>query len=719
MTRTRICAVAAMLVGLLLSGCEGGRLPSVDTRAADAGAAAIKVLSNRADIISGGNALVEIVMPPGVTVEALEVRVDGRDVSDVFARRANGRVVGLVDNLAEGKNELTVRFGGGRGQGLTITNHPIGGPVFSGPQIQPWPCEEGALDEQCNRETRYEYYYKPQGAAEGTSVLGQNVGGGFQSYDPDNPPDDVAQTTTDEGETVPYIVRQEIGNLNRSEYRIAVLYMPDQTWEPWAPQSQFNQKLVITHGSGCDTTYGENSAPDVLLDVALSRGFAVMSHALDHNTLNCNVVTQGESLIMTKEHLVETYGELRYTIGTGCSGGAVAQQQMANAYPGLYQGITPACSFPDSWSSRMLYEDYSLLRNYFENPDGWAPGVAWTTREIEAVWGHPNPVNAAVYNTAIAPVIDPSRSCPGVPAEDVYDPDTNPEGVRCSLQDYMVSVLGRRPKDGFAGKPWDNEGVLYGLNGLLDGTLTPAQFVDVNAKVGGRDIDYEWQPERFAGDVFAIAAVYRSGAFNTASNLDQTAIIDLRGPDPGAFHDVYRTYAMRARLEREHGHAGNQILWRGMVALFGDVTFADDAILAMDEWLAAVEADPRDIPYAQKIVEDRPDTVTDRCTNGAGTDIDTAVCDAVVQIYSTARIEAGMPFTDDVAKCRLKPLIASDYYPATFTGEQWAQLQQTFPTGVCDFSVPGVGQQNTIPWATFKDGPGGKPLGPAPRSQPL
>ncbi len=187
-----------------------------------------------------------------------------------------------------------------------------------------------------------------------------------------------------------------------------------------------------------------------------------MSHALNNSGHNCNVVVQAEAMMMAKERVIERYGELRYTIGSGCSGGALAQYQVANAYPGIYQGITPACSFPDTWSGRMLYEDYSLLRRYFENPTTWEPGVAWTTLDMSAVMGHPNYVNSIVYNTAIAALLDPSRSCAGVDSADVYDPVSNPHGVRCSLQDYMVNIFGRRASDGFAGRPWDNTGVEYG-----------------------------------------------------------------------------------------------------------------------------------------------------------------------------------------------------------------------------------------------------------------
>src|SRR5262249_57474494 len=84
---------------------------------------------------------------------------------------------------------------------------------------------------------------------------------------------------------------------------------------------------------------------------ALGLGFATMSHALDNAGHNCNLATEAESLIMTKEYLIDHYGTLRYTIGTGCSGGSLAEQWIANAYPGVYQGIMPTCSFPDTWST--------------------------------------------------------------------------------------------------------------------------------------------------------------------------------------------------------------------------------------------------------------------------------------------------------------------------------------------------------------------------------
>ena len=108
---------------------------------------------------------------------------------------------------------------------------------------------------------------------------------------------------------------------------------------------------------------------------ALGRGFAVMSTALNNTGHNCNIATQAESLMMAKERIVEQYGEIRYTIGTGCSGGSLAQQQVANAYPGIYQGILPQCSYPDALSTGAQFADYHLLRVYFEDVAGSAAAL--------------------------------------------------------------------------------------------------------------------------------------------------------------------------------------------------------------------------------------------------------------------------------------------------------------------------------------------------------
>ena len=106
---------------------------------------------------------------------------------------------------------------------------------------------------------------------------------------------------------------------------------------------------------------------------------------------------------------------------------------------------------------------------------------------------------------------------------------------------------------------------------------------------------------------------------NEANNLDQTAIIDCRGPDPGAFHDAYRAFAMRARLDRANGNHANQLIWEGPALIIGDARCEANSFDAMDKWLTAVEKDKAKGSVAQKVARDKPTDLTDRCYDGSAT----------------------------------------------------------------------------------------------------
>src|SRR5262249_61162059 len=83
-------AVAALAIGLW--SCNGSNPLT------------IKILSNRADLVSGGQAYIEIVLHPGTSASGLKVEVGGPDVSDAFAMRANGRGPGVITRLFQCHN---------------------------------------------------------------------------------------------------------------------------------------------------------------------------------------------------------------------------------------------------------------------------------------------------------------------------------------------------------------------------------------------------------------------------------------------------------------------------------------------------------------------------------------------------------------------------------------------------------------------------------------
>ncbi|MCW2936584.1 MAG: hypothetical protein JWM19_7546 [Actinomycetia bacterium] len=706
-----------------------GILANAGPTAAAAAPVTIHVLSTRADLVSGGDALVSITLPAGTNASGVAVTLNGEDISSEFAVRPNSLFEGLVTGLQLGSNSLVATLPSGSGAKLAITNHPQSGPVFSGPEVQPWTCNTGATDVGCDMPATYAYYYMPAG----TSSAGSSA---FQSYNPSEPPppEAIATTTTDNGQTVPFIVREETGSIDRGQYQIAVLYQPGQPWDPWAPQPRWDGKLEIPGGSSCGTGHSEATSPSVLDANALGLGFAVASNALANNGNNCNLVTQAESVEMTKEYFVDHYGPITYTIATGCSGGSIFQQQTNNAYPGLYQGEVVNCSFPDSWSTSMEPVDCQLLLSYWSSAEAASQG--WTPAQDAAVDGQQSLspceswVNVYGYNKLGDPSGDGSNVGPacGVPSNEVYNASDNPGGVRCDLQDYMINEFGSRPKSvwtapekeihhGFANDPYDNTGVQYGLQPLMDGTITPAQFAGLNASVGGLTIDDQPQVARSAADPGALQVLYRSGAFNEYNNMVGVPIIDIRGHDTAEIHEDFQSYAARARLDQFTGGHANQVIWTGPIPLVGDTSFDNSAFDTMNQWLANIQADKSSASLPTKVAGDKPAGTVDECFTGTGQVItNQQVCQTLYPVFADPRIAAGEPLSNDVEKCQLKPLEQSDYYPIQFTDAEWAQLEQAFPTGVCNYSVKGVGQAGAVPWLSYANGPGGTPVGAPPKS---
>jgi len=140
----------------------------------------------------------------------------------------------------------------------------------------------------------------------------------------------------------------------------------------------------------------------------------------------------------------------------------------------------------------------------------------------------------------------------------------------------------------------------------------------------------------------------------------------------------------------------------------------------MDKWVAAIKADTSAAPLEEKVVKHRPAEALDFCYLGTDyatkvTDPKTCDADPVLKYYASPRQVAGGPLAEDILKCRLQPLNRGSYR-TQFTEAQWSRLRTVFASGVCDWTKPGIGMQRSVPWQSFSDGPGGKPLPPPPRS---
>lgn len=704
--RTCACAVA-----VVAAACTALAAPSAAAEQVE-----LKVLGTRADLVSAGDALIEVTAP---ALTGLRITVRGREVPvHVQGRRA----LALVTGLPIGASTVEARLPRGGGARLDVVDHPRGGPVFSGNQVQPWICTTAAaglgpaLDAQCNAPTSVRFVYKSA------------VTHLFAAYDPASPPPDatVARTTTDEGRTVPYVVRVERGTVNRGIYDVAVLADPAREWTPWTPQSSWNRKLVYTFGPGCGPGHSQGVPLDVvqdlgatrgtpldlLQDLALGRGFAFASSTTSTMGNVCNPVVAAETVMMVKERITETLGPIRYTIGDGCSGGSESQNSIAENYPGLLDGIRPTCTFPDAWTPAIYSKsDCDLLEDYFRetSPDLWPLAT-----QRAAVLGNPTETHCRnVPDSGIsAEDWDPTTGCKADGAPWMYDPETNPAGTRCTLQDYNVAALGRRP-DGRANGVLDDVGIEWGLAALKGGQITAEQFVDLNEKVGGWTIDHGHQPGRTVGDVEGIERMYLTGQLSSGIRLARTPSIDARSDNTSDLHgNVYRE-AVRERVLRWSGPSPDQVFWNEPLSVYAgspEPATARATFDVMDRWLAARERGG-----------DRPAEARDACVLAGEPLPTTAPCDAISTRHALARIVAGMPRTADVLKCRLKPLSRTEHAQQglVFTDDQWQRLAATFPEGVCDWTRPGVGQRAPLgSWVSLS---GGQPhlLGPEPVARPL
>jgi hypothetical protein len=205
--------------------------------------------------------------------------------------------------------------------------------------------------------------------------------------------------------------------------------------------------------------------------------------------------------------------------------------------------------------------------------------------------------------------------------------------------------------------------------------------------------------------------LYRTGQIAQGRGLEQVPILAVRGTNNDDYHYPYRTVVMRQRLRAANGHADNHIYW-----IQPPTSAAESTLDAMDRWLTGIVDDTSGDPLSARVVRNRPVDVGSGCWIDGVKEGNLTRCDAVYPYASEPRTVAGDGPTISTIKCGLRALVREEY-PVRFTDEEWRRLSGAFPSGVCDFSKPGVGSRPTLEWLSYRDGPGGLPLGPSPRSR--
>jgi hypothetical protein len=706
--RARVLVCLLLLTGLF-NGCGGD-----DGK--DAIPLSISTLSSRADQVSDSAALVAVTVTPNVTAQELRWRSNGQALSaQVVSSTATSAQV-LVQGLALGSNVVEAYGPDGRATGsVTLVNYPRSGPVFSGKQLTPFECRTvdaglgEALDANCSVATRYDWFYFT--AAGDRKSLADPLG---------SRPSDIANVTTSTGVTAPFIVRVESGTINRSIYRIAVLDNPSKadTWNGAA----WNQRVIYRVGESTGAQYnqGSNNFAEVFKDLratqSLARGFAYVISSLNVNKTNPNDVLAAETLMMVKQHLAKRYGLPRWTAGWGGSGGAIQQLLVADNYPGLLDGVMADAAFPDVWGTAQSVTDCRLLNRYFISHPGASAAQRQAfegfTRNTCAAW------DAGNGDVIVATGGAGNAGCGLNDKTRVYDPSTNPTGARCTIQDVSANILGRDAATGFARRPLDNVGVQYGLAALRTGSITMAQFLDVNEGVGGYDADGNLMAQRTVADATTLRRAYETGRFlSGGGGLATTAILHLRAyAEPGAdIHTIYNDLLIREKLKRANGRSDNQVIWvlpnPALAPLLGLGTaqqavltkLVDEVVLQeldmMTQWLDGLTGDPAALTAA-KVALYKPADAVDSCWGVAdakryreeATYSGAGVCNAQYKKTPSPRMAAGGPLVDDLMKCQLKPVNPTDYAPAVPAAADLTRLAALFPQGVCDYSKSGVEQ---------------------------
>ena len=758
---------------LLLAIVTAGLAPALQ---ANSGDARIRIVSSTPDQVSGGDARIEIGTLGNSDHAKIVVMVNGEDQSDRFEAIDKKTLSGVIDGLVEGSN--TVMFEEIRANAnnkshkvissgsIELTNYPVSGPIFSGEHQKAFVCtvqDKGLGQPLADSDTGWPVRNEANeiiGRSRACQVdptvvyMYRTTGGSWAEFTPGDTPADLATTTTIDGKQVDYIVRWERGVINRFIYSIAVL---DSDPAPdYSPKTEDWNGRLLYHfqgGVAIGHTQGSPSGSRMLYDHGLKLGYAVIYSTGTKTGTHYDLELGAETGLMTKERFIEQYGVPVYTVSVGGSGGGIQQyiygQNLDNR---LIDAAIPQYSYPDMVTQNIHIGDCEPLEFYMDavNPAGWS---TWSNRTwliglnaeddiANPYTGGPGSDECVESWRGLSPlVLNPNYGYEDgietiTPIEDVL-------AIQWTHWEDAVNIYGR-DGNGFARSIWDNVGVQYGLQSMLDGNISADEFLQINAFVGGWkyqgemvqetcpyfpfpgcftgfDIPDQWDPwsiknlilsdgvspaPRTEGSIEAMNAAYEQGHV-FVGDID-IPLIDWRHylEQELDMHNSHQSFASRQRMLNHDGDASNQVVWftdaRGVSSRFDQTP---EALAVMDEWMLNILQHPN-----RSVAKNKPALAVDRCFDSYGDEIASGddvwggilddgaegSCTQVFQLYSTSRIIAGNGIEGGVFKCALQPLntalLSGVYGSWAPTPQQWGMLNAIFPDGVCDYSKPDMGR---------------------------
>ncbi len=661
----------------LLAACGGGF-----TEQAQPVIVALSVLSSPAQFVSGGDARVEVRAAPELHGQ-LELWLNGARIEHRLASRGD-RLEGLVAGLAMGNNRLEVRHRNVVVASLTLSNHPITGPMFSGEQQTPFVCNtiQSGVGRQPLVDSAAPPGYRVTNTAGSTIGYSRNCSiDSFVSYWYRNTagalmpmptggsrPADMSTVTLADRRTVDFVVRREIGSINRFLYSIAML-APAGDNPAQSDTSLWNGKLLywFQGGVAIGRSQGIVHGGSMNLDI-LGQGYAIVHSSGNSTGTQYNMTLAGETAMMTKERFIERYGVPTYTVGLGGSGGAIQQYLIAQNHPGVLDALLPVQSYPDMVTQTIHVGDCELLEHYMDATD--RTNAKWRVTKNRS-WlvgfnaeenppGGPNtrvndPLAAAKTALGFSTAVGSTECIPGwrgltplsmnpwfgqARNSEFYEPQSAIAAIRWTHYDDLRNVYGV-DASGAARPTWDNVGVQYGLQSLRDGKITPAEFLNLNWHVGGWKHPSQMVQEGFPfvgsfspatfdpwsrrnmnlspgsdqpaprtqGDAFAMGRAYSTGhVFDGRLNvpaIDHRQYME-RELD---MHNVHQSFAVRQRVLTRMGHSDNLVIWfTDTMPGVPKVSQSMEALAVMDEWMANIRANP-----TNSIAQNKPARAVDSC----------------------------------------------------------------------------------------------------------